>query len=167
MAHNDTRQDTKQNRIDPPESGPLIYTASRRRYPLFVLWKAKNEVARPEPPRVAPSQDEQDRGTGVLCCPRCWRPVTSHDARIHISGGYEHSFVNPAGIRYRIGCFARAGGCVPVGARSSEFTWFPGYTWQILLCAACGEHLGWLFRGECERFFGLILHRLVEIGDGV
>lgn len=27
-----------------------------------------------------------------------------------------------------------------------EGTWFPGRTWQILICAACDRQLGWLFR---------------------
>jgi hypothetical protein len=30
-------------------------------------------------------------------------------------------------------------------------------------CSACGEHLGWLFRGEGHVFHGLVLDRLVEV----
>lgn len=31
---------------------------------------------------------------------------------------------------------------------SSEDTWFPGYQWQILECAYCGNHIGWKFIEE-------------------
>lgn len=38
---------------------------------------------------------------------------------------------------------SRAGGVQPRGQRSAEFSWFPGYTWHVLECAACSAHLGW------------------------
>ena len=31
------------------------------------------------------------------------------------------------------------------GAPVAEHSWFPGWAWQILSCACCGEHLGWRF----------------------
>ncbi|GBG00324.1 hypothetical protein Rsub_13032 [Raphidocelis subcapitata] len=34
------------------------------------------------------------------------------------------------------------------GQPTAEFSWFPGYTWQIAVCAHCGEHLGWRFALE-------------------
>jgi len=33
--------------------------------------------------------------------------------------------------------------------------------WQIADCGACGVHLGWSFTGASERFYGLILDRLI------
>lgn len=28
---------------------------------------------------------------------------------------------------------------------STEFSWFPGYAWQIALCKRCQIHIGWRF----------------------
>jgi hypothetical protein len=116
------------------------------------------EEARPRP---AP---EADRGR-VLACARCRRAVTTTADRIEVAGGHRHSFSNPHGFRYQIGCFAQASGCRTVGPPSTDWTWFPPYAWQVEHCGQCGEHLGWLFRGESDRFHGLILDRLVEIDE--
>ena len=114
-------------------------------------------AARPAP--------EDDRGR-VLACARCRRAITTTADRIEVSGRHRHSFANPHGFRYQIGCFAQASGCQTVGAPSTYWTWFPPYAWQVEHCGQCGEHLGWLFRAEGDGFHGLILDRLVEIDDG-
>lgn len=47
------------------------------------------------------------------------------------------------------------------GRPSLEFSWFPGYTWQIATCGQCNQHLGWKFvAGEAsnlkpKKFYGL------------
>jgi hypothetical protein len=88
--------------------------------------------------------------------------VTSAAHRITVQGQAQHEFVNPAGLRFVIGCFAAAPGVVAVGEPSAVWTWFPGYEWQAVVCRACSAHLGWSYaRGE-DRFFGLILERLLE-----
>jgi hypothetical protein len=88
--------------------------------------------------------------------------VTTPRAAIAVSGSHEHVFRNPEGLSFRIGCFASAAGCVAVGPRSSYWTWFPGHSWQVALCAGCRTQLGWRFSGE-RPFHGLILDRLVEL----
>ena len=112
----------------------------------------------------AGSADETGRAR-VLACAACLAAVTTTDARIEVGGQHEHSFVNPHGYTYRIGCFASAPGCAGDGPSSTFWTWFPGYAWQIAYCARCGEHLGWVFRSEAHRFLGLILDRLTEVGE--
>ncbi|WP_309894379.1 hypothetical protein [Archangium sp.] len=47
----------------------------------------------------------------------------------------------------------------PASPPSAEASWFPGFVWEIALCAACGTHLGWCFHGESD-FLGLVLDRL-------
>jgi hypothetical protein len=114
---------------------------------------------------VAPVPVRREAGDEgrVLACARCRRPVTTSAAGIEVAGGHEHRFVNPAGIPYHIGCFARAAGLIPVGDPSPYWTWFPGYRWQIEHCPGCQEHLGWLFSGPDGQFHGLILDRLEEV----
>ena len=31
------------------------------------------------------------------------------------------------------------------GGKVAEHSWFPGYSWQIIVCADCGHHIGWRF----------------------
>ena len=106
-----------------------------------------------------------DDGSEVLACAGCLRPVTTAAARTAVAGAHEHTFANPAGLQFHIGCFARATGCLAVGEPSTHWTWFPGYSWQVEHCATCGDHLGWRFRAEAHLFHGLILDRLVEMED--
>jgi hypothetical protein len=131
-------------------------------------------------PRAVSLKSEAERGTGglavtgpeaadseprgrVLACAACQRPITSDAGRITVAGRHEHTFANPFGYAYHIGCFSTAGGLTRVGPASAEFAWFVGHTWQIEQCTGCGEHLGWLFRGSASAFHGLILDRLVEV----
>jgi hypothetical protein len=86
--------------------------------------------------------------------------------RTSVAGAHEHAFANPLGVRFHIGCFAAARGCAPEGPAVAEWSWFPPHTWQVERCAACGAHLGWLFRDGGHRFHGLILDRLVEVDEG-
>ena len=94
-----------------------------------------------------------------LVCLQCGAPITWERARIEMRGAHEHSFFNPYGIVFRIGCFREAPGCRPAGPTSSEFSWFPGYHWKTGHCFQCATHLGWSFSASAQ-FFGLILNRL-------
>lgn len=101
-------------------------------------------------------------GGRVLCCAACRRPITSSAQRRRVQGEHRHTFTNPYGYVYRIGCFAEAPGCLAHPSDSGEFTWFAGYRWRIVVCSGCGLHLGWGFANDGDRFVGLILDRLVE-----
>jgi len=113
----------------------------------------------------SPAPEPAEGGGRLLACAACRRGVTTTADRISVDGGHEHTFINPHGFCFRIGCFARAAGCVAVGPASAEWTWFAGRTWQVAHCRGCRGHLGWLFRSAGDLFHGLIVDRLVEI-DG-
>ena len=104
------------------------------------------------------SEKEQQKG---LLCRVCQLLITTSRERIEKDGKHLHTFFNPAGIVYEIGCFRRAPGCLELGSPSSEFAWFGGYSWQVVYCLSCQQHLGWKFSGE-ERFFGLVVNKLSE-----
>jgi hypothetical protein len=91
--------------------------------------------------------------------------VTSRDDAVEVAGKHRHTFFNPAGILFEIGCFGAASGCANEGTPTTEFSWFPGYAWRYSFCLACGAHLGWQFvSGDGPTFWGLVLSRLIE-GD--
>lgn len=89
--------------------------------------------------------------------------LTNATARTMINGSHEHTFDNPHGVRFRIGCFAWVSHCEVVMPASIYWSWFPGHAWQVEVCSRCGEHLGWLFRSADSTFHGLILDRLMEL----
>jgi hypothetical protein len=126
----------------------------------WLLFEAGGEKRR----KVTAEVSDRDRNRrGVLICAACRTVITRERARIEINGGHEHSFFNPHGIIFHIGCFSEAPGCRPDGPFSGDFSWFPGYQWQIVHCRNCITHLGWSFRaGIGTPFFGMILNRLTS-----
>jgi hypothetical protein len=95
-----------------------------------------------------------------LRCVVCEHRISARSHRTEISGAHEHTFVNPSGIVHTIGCFVAAPGCVHIGETEGAFSWFPGWTWQVAICARCRTHVGWIFRCAGEQFHGLILAAL-------
>lgn len=112
-------------------------------------------------PRAAGEPVDAD-AAGALRCAVCSHAVTSARARCEVGGAHEHTFMNPAGLVFRIGCFSEAPGCTAIGPPSTEWSWFAGAAWRVALCASCRTHLGWSFEGEgAGRFWGLVLDRLL------
>jgi len=105
----------------------------------------KKQIAKPDQP---------------LRCHACGHVITTAAARRPVDGAHEHERTNPAGYRYRFGCFSQAPGCACLGQPSDEHSWFAGCVWRLAVCGACGEHLGWRFSGA-DDFFGFILDRLI------
>ncbi|WP_417691406.1 cereblon family protein [Pseudidiomarina sp.] len=98
-----------------------------------------------------------------LFCAACGYLITFGDLRIAMKEDHEHTVFNPAGIIFTIGCFQEAPGCFTTGHESAEFSWFPGYKWQLAHCAQCQRHLGWQFRNPLQvpaSFYGLIQNHL-------
>jgi len=112
----------------------------------------------------ADSEDEARRDEEkAVRCAQCGHAVTSPRERIDVQGMHQHTFFNPYGIIFEIGCFREAPGCGYAEPVSEEFSWFPGYSWKIAVCSACGSHLGWLYSAAGkESFHGLILDNLIQ-----
>ena len=99
-------------------------------------------------------------GDDTLRCAVCDHRITDRTYRSVMGGAHEHTFVNPGGFTFRIGCFVAAPGCTHVGETSDAFSWFPGWKWQIAICGSCHTHVGWIFRCGGEQFHGLIVSAL-------
>lgn len=97
-----------------------------------------------------------------IFCKTCGNKITLVEHMISVSGRHNHTFINPSGITFRIGCFCSAKGCVVTGSPSFEYTWFDGFSWQFALCSYCISHLGWYYRSQNMSFFGLIRDQLRE-----
>lgn len=123
------------------------------------------QLRRPKSRQDTSSQDEPaedtDRG---LYCSACSTRITDQDQAVSVNGRHQRAFFNPAGIAFEIRCFQNAPGTLPSGPPSEDFSWFPGYAWQIVLCSTCQAHLGWKFSAvtTAQQFFALIASRLVS-----
>lgn len=99
----------------------------------------------------------------LILCRFCHAAITTRREQLEIAGNHQHRFINPNGLQFLIGCFRLAHGCDIAGAAATEYTWFPGHSWQSAHCTDCGEHLGWLYQnGEANQFFGLIVDKLAR-----
>ncbi len=99
----------------------------------------------------------------AFLCAACRTRITWQQASISINGSHKHVFVNPAGLVFEVGCFSMAENLSGLGGVTSEFTWFPGYSWQTVICSNCLSQIGWCYYSkEGSMFFGLILDRLIE-----
>jgi len=106
-----------------------------------------------------PSEEER-----WIVCRQCQQRLTRPSERIQINGLHTHTFANPSGVVFEIGCFRMVSGLHFIGPPSYEFPWFAGHSWQIVICGTCQIHMGWWFQGPgSSQFFGLIAERLIEI----
>lgn len=103
----------------------------------------------------------QEHSGDLLLCRCCTTPITHHTETITIGISTNYRFTNAANITFPITCYRNAPGCSIAGVPTEEDSWFGGYYWQLANCDECGEHLGWYYQNEKERFFfGLIQDRL-------
>lgn len=108
---------------------------------------------------------EKDAGRYIYLCRDCGARITSQSCETAVNSKHVHVFSNPHGKVFEIGCFSDAAVMV-IGPATIEFTWFQGFSWNIVICRSCRRHLGWLYtRGE-NHFYGLILQALVKQESG-
>jgi hypothetical protein len=99
------------------------------------------------------------RGDSFWRCAACAAEVARDADRVPLDGVATRAFVNPEGFEFVIAGFTRATGCLDASEPSAYWSWFPGCSWRVCLCRACGAHLGWRFSGRAD-FYGLSLDRL-------
>lgn len=108
-------------------------------------------------------EESREKEEKYILCKQCENKITLPDQQIEVSGEFEHTFLNPGGHVFRIGCFQSADGCVALGVPTAEWTWFEGFEWQAAICNQCYVHLGWFYRSLSDQnFFGLILDMLKQ-----
>lgn len=71
-----------------------------------------------------------------FCCKRCDNRVANYDALFAMSKQGQSLFCNPSGYVHETVTFMNIieNSSYVVDRPSTEFSWFPGYAWQILLC---------------------------------
>jgi len=105
--------------------------------------------------------DAMSREDEIIVCALCNHHITDPSRQMVVNNSFSHVFANPHGLVFEIGCFSSAKGCVASSIASIEFSWFIGFSWQVGACNRCSSHLGWIFSSESDRFYGLILEKLI------
>jgi hypothetical protein len=110
-----------------------------------------------EAPKRSPEEEQ------YILCRQCRQAITRPVERISIQGSHQHTFANPHGVVFEIGCFKDVIGCGYAGAATDEFSWFAGYSWRICFCSMCLTHLGWIFSSNAgDIFHALIIDRIIQ-----
>jgi hypothetical protein len=120
----------------------------------------KGDHSSPDLKIVEKTEDGNIGDKTPLYCVFCANPITDEGWKIEIQGKNEYVFANPGGYIFHINTFRLAPGCLSLGERIFEHTWFPGYSWDYASCKSCGSHLGWKFISLQKSFWGLIKDRL-------
>ncbi|KFB42716.1 AGAP005299-PA-like protein [Anopheles sinensis] len=88
-------------------------------------------------------------------CKRCDNEVASYSDIFAMSKqGVQTSYCNPSGYVHDTLTVhkTKEDSTLTVGAPSAEYSWFPGYSWQIIVCINCRQHLGWKFVATKKNF---------------
>jgi len=119
--------------------------------------------------RVKASDEEYEHHHNSVLCRSCGREVADPDfLRVSPLSPYflerqnvsmfgaslkvpVEKLKNPAGVEFSVITF-KTGGCKGVGDWTSDYTWYPGYSWRVCVCPQCGQHLGWMFQPEDDDF---------------
>jgi len=82
----------------------------------------------------------------VLVCRRCGEQVADQSDIFSMSKeGPQGAYVNAHGAVHETLTVYKAKNLRLLGQPSTEYSWFPGYSWTITECGGCGDHTGWKF----------------------
>ncbi|CAF1093738.1 unnamed protein product [Didymodactylos carnosus] len=100
-------------------------------------------------------------------CRRCFADICENEDIFSMSvQGLMSAYVNPHGQIHETLTVYKGKNLKVIGPRTLEHSWFPGYSWQIVQCQRCGNHLGWKFTAsnsslKPKMFYGLTRNGLI------
>lgn len=103
-------------------------------------------------------------------CKRCRNKIAMYNDIFAMSkDAVNANYCNPAGYVHETLTVNKTfeSAVQMVDRPSTEFSWFPGYAWQIAICKKCFTHVGWKFMAVNNRnlrprtFFGLSCKSLI------
>lgn len=98
----------------------------------------------------------------ILCCRNCGETLAQNSDIFSMSReGPQGAYVNPGGYVHETLTLYKVKNVLYTGQPSTEYSWFPGYAWQICQCSYCDSHLGWRFTASSskklhpKKFYGI------------
>ena len=79
--------------------------------------EAGSDIATAEEETPEPTPEEEE----YIVCRQCRQAITRPAERMSIQGAHQHTFANPHGIVFEVGCFKDVTGCGYAGAATDEF----------------------------------------------
>uniref|UniRef100_A0A183CL82 CULT domain-containing protein n=2 Tax=Globodera pallida TaxID=36090 RepID=A0A183CL82_GLOPA len=77
-----------------------------------------------------------------MVCSKCANGICNVSDIVNLSvGSNSMHFVNPNGYVHDLFTVRRVRGIEFTGQPSAKFSWFPGYTWTVMACSNCEQHL--------------------------
>ena len=105
----------------------------------------------------------------MLLCRECDRPIASmHNCVTMTEREQDTVFVNPGGASHGLTCVSAVEQkrLLYVGQPSTQFSWFPGFAWTIMVCRHCGVHMGWRFSRPERGAGGCVLGPCARVVPG-
>jgi hypothetical protein len=120
----------------------------------------KDGPAADSAPKTNPGSNDPPLTQGErFVCAQCGADITRASLRIAVGGSHRHTLQRSYGTE-EIGCFSLAQGCTLLGPFALNLASTEG-EWRMVICATCGEDLGWHYQTNADLgFFGLILDNL-------
>ncbi|MEW5852108.1 MAG: cereblon family protein [Myxococcota bacterium] len=131
-------------------------------------WVARKQPSEPShnefPDAAQPTADVTGKPEDTsYVCARCGAFLARRSDQLTVDGKTLHERVNPVGFPHRFMTLTRCEAASPIDEPTTDFTWFEGCAWQVVLCAGCRVHLGWHFQGEGRSFWGVLVERMKEV----
>jgi cereblon len=114
----------------------------------------------------------EEKSSAPILCKQCRALISHMEALFPMDAErISHVYANPAGFLHEVLTATAAQGLAVAGPPTTEFSWFPGYAWEIAFCANCGSHIGWSFTAvESDSltphlFWGLRRQAIILVAD--
>lgn len=104
--------------------------------------------------------DSYSDGT-VFVCRVCRNPIAHCKDLFAMSKyGVQSQYCNPSGYIHETNTVYKLfpNAVTFSGEPSSEFSWFPGYQWHIIVCKKCKRLIGWQFRANTDNLIPALFY---------
>jgi len=137
-------------------------------HPVVFLQRTKKDALAPHDKELEDPSPNLKEDYSIVCA-RCETTITKSSYIFAFDNEQTtRVFANPAGALFEVVTVTDAENVKTLHNPSTEFTWFPGYSWQICFCAQCSSQIGWFFQNVespqlIESFYAFILSAIKEL----
>jgi cereblon len=130
------------------------------------MWCLETPEKASVPAHVVADEPERRLERPILCR-RCQTRLSDASLLFPMDADRIHRvFANPSGLLLEIVTARGAENVQVIGPPTTDFTWYPGYAWEVAYCSGCQSHVGWAFGAtdgahDPAMFYGLLKGSIV------